>query len=536
MSSSSGSKKRVRFSDAGPQVHEYEVEPKKRALDPMEQLEGEISGVCLNPSGDVDAGQAAAQRAACRRNQLLAAFDEGAGMQQGDDVEGEEDYEDPEEMFDSVTGVPIEPFHLKREREEGYFDEDGTYVEYKRDEVEDAWADSLANVEVDEDWLTRVLGGRGRAEASSAAAAAAGEAPDMSAEEIRERKRRIVDLLLPGENVLQALRRLAAVRQPARGAVTTPAATSGGATGGSPDADTLARGALKGPAMPPAVQEKFEQLTELSSVLMDQGEYSVHSMTREQLERSIQDGGSGAEQGGGSAAGAAPIVRQPAAASASGNAGQQLAERLLAAAAGAGGGGGGGQNGSSKGPANGAAGGGGEDAAPAAQQAAADADLEDMFAEQEPATAGSANADPARPSAHSSAAPAAGQPSEQPQQAQQGDAGSIQRDASGDAHMQEAEQPEAAAQQQAAQQAGGAAAGTQPQQTQAQEQPQGAAAGGQPPELDGFVLDQSTGLWYNSDLGMYFDSGRRLFGDSSSGQWYSYDAASGQYTPVPSAS
>ncbi len=112
-------------------------------------------------------------------------------MRQGDDVEGEEDYEDPEEMwvqrawlgqakcfgagqsgafvlllergcfevasahpglerspvagspfllftgyalpkpsspshyhrrFDSVTGVPIEPFHLKREREEGYFD------------------------------------------------------------------------------------------------------------------------------------------------------------------------------------------------------------------------------------------------------------------------------------------------------------------------------------------------------------------------------------------------------------------------------
>ena len=55
----------------------------------------------------------------------------------------------------------------------------------------DAWADSLANVEVDEDWLARVLGGRGRPEATRAAAAA-GEAPDMSAEEIRERKRRQV--------------------------------------------------------------------------------------------------------------------------------------------------------------------------------------------------------------------------------------------------------------------------------------------------------------------------------------------------------
>ena len=112
---------------------------------------GEISGVCLDPAGDagMDAGQAAAQRcappraglnakcaavpaaaashplasphlpshphphplprhplaslpipsrAACRRNQLLAVFEEGAAMRQGDDVEGEEDYEDPEEM------------------------------------------------------------------------------------------------------------------------------------------------------------------------------------------------------------------------------------------------------------------------------------------------------------------------------------------------------------------------------------------------------------------------------------------------------
>lgn len=35
---------------------------------------------------------------------------------------------------------------------------------------------------------------------------------------------------------------------------------------------------------------------------------------------------------------------------------------------------------------------------------------------------------------------------------------------------------------------------------------------------------------------MWYDSGRRLFGDSSSGQWYSYDAGTGQYTLVPTAS
>jgi hypothetical protein len=38
----------------------------------------------------------------------------------------------------------MEPFHLRREREEGYFDsETGDYVEYRRDEEEDAWVDAL---------------------------------------------------------------------------------------------------------------------------------------------------------------------------------------------------------------------------------------------------------------------------------------------------------------------------------------------------------------------------------------------------------
>ena len=42
------------------------------------------------------------------------------------------------------AGVAFEPFHLKKEREEGYFDPDGNYIQYKLDEVKDAWLDSLA--------------------------------------------------------------------------------------------------------------------------------------------------------------------------------------------------------------------------------------------------------------------------------------------------------------------------------------------------------------------------------------------------------
>ena len=41
-------------------------------------------------------------------------------------------------------GIPFEPFHLRREREEGYFDYDGCYVEYRDpDEEADAWLDAL---------------------------------------------------------------------------------------------------------------------------------------------------------------------------------------------------------------------------------------------------------------------------------------------------------------------------------------------------------------------------------------------------------
>lgn len=42
------------------------------------------------------------------------------------------------------AGIAFEPFHLKQEREEGYFDADGNYIQYKLDEVKDAWLDSLA--------------------------------------------------------------------------------------------------------------------------------------------------------------------------------------------------------------------------------------------------------------------------------------------------------------------------------------------------------------------------------------------------------
>lgn len=56
--------------------------------------------------------------------------------------DAEEEYEEPDEAF-TTDGIPIEPFHLRRERAEGFFDEDGNYVERKMLEESDAWLDSL---------------------------------------------------------------------------------------------------------------------------------------------------------------------------------------------------------------------------------------------------------------------------------------------------------------------------------------------------------------------------------------------------------
>jgi len=47
------------------------------------------------------------------------------------------------------AGIPIEPFHLRRERAEGYFDADGNYIEYVGlESADDAWLESLQVIAV----------------------------------------------------------------------------------------------------------------------------------------------------------------------------------------------------------------------------------------------------------------------------------------------------------------------------------------------------------------------------------------------------
>jgi CD2 antigen cytoplasmic tail-binding protein 2 len=115
-------------------------------------------------------------------------------------VDGEEAA--PDDEFDE-KGVPIEPFNLRAEMAEGYFDKDGNYVRRRGGDgspVRDAWLD-----EVDER-----LTNEGKSKALSNAKSDA-KADDDAPVDLSRMRRTILRLLRPdvkGETSLTALRRL----------------------------------------------------------------------------------------------------------------------------------------------------------------------------------------------------------------------------------------------------------------------------------------------------------------------------------------
>ncbi|CAA7404754.1 unnamed protein product [Spirodela intermedia] len=142
-------------------------------------------------------------------------------------------------------GIRIEPFNLKQEREEGYFDAEGNYVEYvATNEIKDAWLD---NVQVD----LRLAEKKHEQTAKE-------EYDDLSAGDIGKIKRRIANALQPGETVLHALKRLK------------------GPTGSKKD------------KMPEQIKRTFDQLTEDAMKLMEGGEYDVYYDKKETFEREAE--------------------------------------------------------------------------------------------------------------------------------------------------------------------------------------------------------------------------------------------------------
>ncbi|KAI8554864.1 hypothetical protein RHMOL_Rhmol05G0129800 [Rhododendron molle] len=141
----------------------------------------------------------AAKERAMRRNQMTTELcsEENRGMVH-DITSVEVKYAEGETFVEE--GIRFEPFNLEQEREEGYFDEQGNFVEYINNEIKDAWLDS---VEVDTKLARKgftVTHDKDNIEEDSD--------DELSSEEIGTMKRRIADALEPGETILQALRRL----------------------------------------------------------------------------------------------------------------------------------------------------------------------------------------------------------------------------------------------------------------------------------------------------------------------------------------
>ncbi|CAK7356986.1 unnamed protein product [Dovyalis caffra] len=187
----------------------------------------------------------AAKERAMLRNEITAQI---FSEDMNDAFAAEVAYEENENFIED--GIQIDPFNLDKEREEGYFDADGNFVEYiNRNEIKDAWLDS---VQVDQ----RYAGKRSMVRINEDDDK--DDVRELSSEEIGAIKSRIANLLEPGETVLQALRRL------------------------------KGRSTKSKEKMSTETQLLFDQLTEDANKLLDNGEYNVYHDKQEVFKREAE--------------------------------------------------------------------------------------------------------------------------------------------------------------------------------------------------------------------------------------------------------
>mmetsp|Transcript_4916 Transcript_4916/g.17838 ORF Transcript_4916/g.17838 Transcript_4916/m.17838 type:complete len:448 (+) Transcript_4916:33-1376(+) len=248
--------KRVRFKepeeDDADDVEDYEQYAERRAAKKRRADEDEEDNP-YSQSG-VDAFDAAEKRRVAR-SEIAAQMK--TSKEKGYNEAGEEEQTLGADY--SEGGVTFEPFNLKKEREEGYFDDAGNYIENgQEEEVEDAWLDSA-----------EVKDSKGN-ESIVTSVSKINEAKPLTAEEIADLKMDVVRILQPREKVLQALKRLGGKQQ------SRDSQKAGGKS--SRFSKTIS-------TILPENKAAFEKLTEASSILLDAGEYNIYNDRKEDLER-----------------------------------------------------------------------------------------------------------------------------------------------------------------------------------------------------------------------------------------------------------
>ncbi|XP_072549488.1 CD2 antigen cytoplasmic tail-binding protein 2 [Salminus brasiliensis] len=217
-----------------------------------------------------------------------------------DDVEGQE-----MATIDCDEGVPITPFNLHEEMQEGHFDSEGNYFIKKEKEIKDNWLDNIDWVKIKEQPVKKKKKGlsakrRRRAGDEDEAEEERKREEQQEDEEEEEQEKEpeedplatysryqlmeaVVGLLQPGETVSAALRRL-------------------GGLGGRKKKGRLRDGAEEEKEEATNRDtEKLEKLTALADRLVGAGEYEIYQQTYEKLAykmKSTQRGAAAQQRGG----------------------------------------------------------------------------------------------------------------------------------------------------------------------------------------------------------------------------------------------
>ncbi|PSC74352.1 CD2 antigen cytoplasmic tail-binding 2 [Micractinium conductrix] len=243
-------------------AHKQDADKQRKAAKKgktLEQIETEEGG----PIKESMVGMAHTKRAAKRKG----AVDDTDLVE---DVEGiEEDLEQEEE-----DGIKLEAFNLKEERQKGYFDDSGNYVERDdedaKEDAKDAWLQSDEAKVVSEEVRRKI-------EAAQQKAAAEEAAGPLSATQIARLQLQASEAMQAGESVAAALKRLGGhSRRP------TKHSRRGGDDGAGSEGSVQQQ--QQDAAAAEAAKAQFQRLTEAAMKLMDAGENDVYSQTKDYFE------------------------------------------------------------------------------------------------------------------------------------------------------------------------------------------------------------------------------------------------------------
>ncbi|KAG7505843.1 hypothetical protein JOB18_041247 [Solea senegalensis] len=261
------SKRKVRFEDGSEELDLEEDPPNKKSCEVVSGPGSRFKGKHSLDSDEEDEGEGTNS----------SKYD----ILDSDDVEGQEGA-----TIDYDEGVSITPFNLKEEMEEGHFDSEGNYFIKKEQQIRDNWLDNIDWVKVKEQPIKKKKKGlaakRTRRTGDEDEAEEEKKREEQQADEEMEEEEEeaepaedplasytqhqlteaVVELMLPGETVAAALRRLGGLGGRKKGKLRE----------GSEPTEKAKRDT-----------EKLDRLTALADRLVGSGMFEIYQQTYEKL-------------------------------------------------------------------------------------------------------------------------------------------------------------------------------------------------------------------------------------------------------------